>query len=56
MKFFVESIDRGLKDAITNGPYIPKYEKYDFFIENLGPSKMRLKEKRLNMIVLQRTS
>jgi len=33
MKFFVESIDKGICDAITNGPFIPKLEKDDIFIE-----------------------
>jgi len=27
MKIFVESIDRGILDAIVNGPFIPKFEK-----------------------------
>jgi len=33
MKIFVESIDRGIWDATTNGPYIPKHEKNYAFIE-----------------------
>jgi len=33
MKFCVESIDRGILDAITNGPFVPKLEKDDVFIE-----------------------
>jgi len=33
IKFFVESIDRGIWDAITNGPFIPKLEKDYVFIE-----------------------
>jgi len=31
MKIFVESLDRGLWDAIENDPFIPKLEKYDVF-------------------------
>ena len=27
MKIFVESIDRGIWDAIVNGPFVPKIEK-----------------------------
>ena len=27
MKIFVESIDRGIQDAIVNGPFVPKIEK-----------------------------
>ena len=33
MIFFVESIDRGIWDAITNGPFVPKFEKDDVFIK-----------------------
>jgi len=33
MKIFVESIDRGIWDAIVNGPCVPKIEKYDVFIK-----------------------
>jgi len=33
MKIFFESIDRGIWDVIANGPFIPKVEKDDVFIE-----------------------
>ena len=33
MKIFVESIDRGIWDAIGNGPFIPKSEKDNVSIE-----------------------
>nr|XP_007132559.1 hypothetical protein PHAVU_011G104900g [Phaseolus vulgaris]ESW04553.1 hypothetical protein PHAVU_011G104900g [Phaseolus vulgaris] len=33
IKIFVESINRGIWDAITNGPFVPKLEKDDVFIE-----------------------
>jgi len=33
MKIFVESIDRGIWDAIVNDPFVPKFEKYDVLIE-----------------------
>ena len=33
MKIFVESLDRGIWDAIENGPFIPKFENDDVFIE-----------------------
>ena len=33
MKIFVESLDRGIWDAIENGPFIPKFKKDDVFIE-----------------------
>jgi len=33
MKIFVESIDRGIWDAIINGPFIPKHETNKVFVE-----------------------
>jgi len=34
MEIFVESIDKGIWDTITNSPHIPKNDKDDvFFIE-----------------------
>ena len=33
MKIFVESIDMGIWDAIEDGPFIPKVEKYNVSIE-----------------------
>jgi len=33
MKMFVKSIDRGIWDAIVNGPFVPKIEKDNVFIE-----------------------
>jgi len=27
MKIFVESLDKGIWDAIENGPFVPKFEK-----------------------------
>jgi len=33
MKIFVESLDRGIWDAIENSPFIPKFENDDVFIE-----------------------
>jgi len=33
MKIFVESIDRGIWNAITNVTFVPKFEKDDVFIE-----------------------
>jgi len=33
IKIFVESLDRGMWDAIENGLFIPKFEKDDVFIE-----------------------
>jgi len=33
MKIFVESFDKGIRDAIENGPFIPKFEKDGSSIE-----------------------
>ena len=33
MKIFVESIDKGIWDAIKNGPFIPKIKKNRSFIK-----------------------
>jgi len=33
MKIFVESLDKGIWDAIENDPFIPKFEKDGVFIE-----------------------
>jgi len=33
MKIFVEPIDRGICDVIVNGPFIPKHETNNFFVE-----------------------
>ena len=33
MKIFVESFDRGIWDAIENGPFIPKFRKDGVLIE-----------------------
>jgi len=46
IKFFVESIDREIWDAITNGPFVPKLEKKMLFLlKNLGPNGLRLRIK-----------
>jgi len=53
---FFESLDKGIWDAIENGPFIHMLEKYkDFFLKNLGPNGLSKKGKRLNMIILLRT-
>jgi len=33
MKIFVESIEKGIWDAIENSPFIPKFENDGSFIE-----------------------
>jgi len=53
MNFFVESIDRGICDAIINGVFYLSLKKLMFSLKNLGPSGQSLKIKRLKMIVLK---
>jgi len=53
MKIFVESLDRGIWDAIENDPFIPELEKDDvFLLKNLGPNEMmmKIKEQRFDCI------
>ena len=33
MKIFMESLDKGIRDAIENGPFVPKFDKDGSFIE-----------------------
>ena len=33
MKIFMKSLDKGIWDAIENGPFVPKFEKDGFVIE-----------------------
>jgi len=46
IKVFVESIDRGIWDAIVNGPFVPKIEKDDVFIEKPWSQWTEFKSKR----------
>jgi len=36
MKIFVESLDKGIWDAIENDPFIPKFEKDGYSFEKPG--------------------
>jgi len=54
MKIFVESLDRGIWDAIENGHFIPKFEKDDVLIKNLGPNKLMMKIKEQSLIALHK--
>jgi len=46
MKIFVESLDRGIWDAIENDPFILKFEKDDvFLLKILGPNGLMQKTK-----------
>ena len=51
----MESLDKGIWDAIENGSFIPTIEKKMFLQKNLGPNGLSLKVKRLNLIGLPRT-
>jgi len=46
MKVFVKSIDRRIRDAITNGPFVPKFEKDDVFIEKLWSQWTEIENKK----------
>ncbi|XP_068486447.1 uncharacterized protein [Phaseolus vulgaris] len=46
MKFFVKSIDREIWDTITNGPFIPKLENDDVFIEKPWSQWTEIKNKK----------
>jgi len=55
MKIFVESLDRGIWDAIENSPFIPKFEKDDvFLLKNLSPNGLMQKTKEQSLISLQK--
>jgi len=56
MKIFVESLDKGIWDAIENDPFIPIFEKEGALLKNLGPNRLRLKIKRPSLIALPRIS
>jgi len=46
MKIFVESLDKGIWDAIENGPSIPKFEKDDVFIGKPWSQRTDVENKR----------
>jgi len=57
MKIFVESLDKGIWNAVENDPFIPKFEKkMDLPLKNLGSNELMLKIKRPSLIVLPRIS
>jgi len=53
MKISVESLDRGIWDAIENGHFIPKLEKDGDLLKSLGPNGLVQKMKEQSLIVLQ---
>jgi len=55
-EIFVESIDRGIWDAIVNVPFVPKAKKDYVFIEKPWFHWTESESKELNMIVLLKTS
>ena len=52
MKIFMESLDKGISDAIENGPFVPKFEKDGSVIEKLWSHGLMQKAKRPNSITL----
>ena len=56
-EIFVEYLDKGICDAIENGPFIPKFEKDGSFIKKtLVSMDWFWKQEDPNLIVLLRTS
>jgi len=55
MKIFVESHDKGIWDAIENGPFVPKFEKDGSSLKNLGLNGLILKARSPNLIALLKT-
>jgi len=54
MKIFVESLDKGIWDAIENVPFVPKFEK-NLPLKNLGLNGLILNARRPNLIALLKT-
>ena len=52
MKIFMESLDKGIRDAIENGPFVPKFEKDGSVIEKPWSQWTMQKAKRPNSIAL----
>jgi len=48
----MESLDKGIWDAIENGPFIPKFEKMDLPLKSLGLNGLIQKARRPNSIAL----
>jgi len=55
MKIFVESLDKGIWDAIENGPLFQNLKKMDLPLKNLGLNGLILKARRPNLIALLKT-
>jgi len=55
MKIFVESLGKGIWDAIENDPFVPKFEKDGSSIKSLGLNRLILKARRPNLIALLKT-
>ena len=52
MKIFVESLDKGIWDAIENGPFVPILKKMDLPLKSLGLNGLIQKARRPNLIAL----
>jgi len=55
MKIFVESLDKGIWDAIENCAFVPKFEKDGSSIEKPCLNGLKLKARRPNSIALLKT-
>jgi len=56
MKIFVESLDKGIWDALKMAFLFLNLKKMDLPLKNLGPNELMLKIKRLSLIVLPKIS
>ena len=52
MKICMESLDKGIWDAIENGPFIPKFEKMNLSLKSFGLNGLIQKARMPNLIAL----
>jgi len=52
MKIFMESLDKGIWDAIENGPFVPNLKNMDLSLKSLGLNGLIQKARRPNSIAL----
>ena len=55
MKIFVESLDKGIWDAMKMAPLFQNLKKMDLPLKNLDLSRLILKARRPNLIALLKT-
>jgi len=52
MKIFMESLDKGIWNAIENGPFIQSLKRMDLSLRNHGLNGLMQKAKRQNSVAL----